>query len=324
MPTSLAYKLRLTAAALNCATRKELCQRFRAVAPATVVDLDSCHKWLQGVAKPRNPSVYEDWARLIGTRRPGAWIAACSPEAFATELCALLSADRAELEARAARFGGGRAAPRPGAAALPVADLRAGAFVAYSWAMAPRFAGRLIRGLLTLDPGRGGRLAARYEEGFATGALRFAGQATESGRTLHLDLAAAEDPGIGRFFMVLLTHGRPLGALCGEFIGAPVHDSVPLPTASRIAMIRIEAKAVAAAAAPECYVPAEAAALASDLGRMGFAAYAAGAVAGELLDILGRPRPPIGRTGAEELARLAEACEAARPAAPQPLALVMR
>ena len=57
MPPGEAYhdiglKLRLTAAVLACASRKDLCARFRAVNPATHCDLDRLHKWMQGRALP--------------------------------------------------------------------------------------------------------------------------------------------------------------------------------------------------------------------------------------------------------------------------------
>ena len=50
----LAAKLRITAALLGCATRKELCARFRSVNPATEFDLERSYKWLQGRALPRS------------------------------------------------------------------------------------------------------------------------------------------------------------------------------------------------------------------------------------------------------------------------------
>jgi hypothetical protein len=171
--------------------------------------------------------------------------------------------------------------------------------------MSPRFEGRLIRGLLTLAGGSRGRLAAAYEEGFVAGPLRFAGSATESGRTLHLDLGAADDPGLGRFFMVLLTEGRPFDVLCGEFVGAPVHDSNPRPAVSRIVLLRIGADAARAAAEPDCYVAAGPDALSDDLARLGVAA--PGAIAEALVDVLSRPRPPLARTDVVDLTRLAAA-----------------
>ena len=179
--------------------------------------------------------------------------------------------------------------------------------------MAPRHAGRLIRGALTLEPGRRGRLAATYEEGLPGGPLRFAGMATASGRTLHIDLEAAGGSGLDRFFMVLLTRGRPLDALCGEFIGAPVEDSAPQPVASRIALLRIDAHAVSAATEPDCYLPAVTDALAADLTRVGFATACAGVVATAVLDLLGRSRPRLARTSIDDLAALAASRDGCRP-----------
>lgn len=314
MSTSFAYKLRLTAAALGCATRKDLCARFRAANPATVVDLERCHKWLQGVALPRHSSVYEDWAKVLGGEWSAAWLAAATPEAFALELCARLAADRADLEARAAQFG------RPRRAAAAPTDPHAGAFVAYSWAMAPRFEGRLIRGLLTLEPGRGGRLAARYEEGFPSGALRFTGAATASGRSVYVDLVTADDPGGGRFFMALSSPGRPVDALCGQFVGVPIHDATPQPTASALALLRIDAAAAPRAAAPDCYLAAAPAALAVDLADLGFGAAEARTVAAAVLAVLGAPLPTLARMADSAVARLAHARELTRPEGAEPAA----
>lgn len=309
-PPDFAFKLRLTAAALGCATRKELCQRFRAVNPATHMDLERCHKWLQGAAMPRSAAIYDDWAALLGPGWSAPWIAASAPDAFAATLCERLAADREALEARAAGFGASRAARQPVPAETSAGrGANSSCFVAYSWAMSPRFEGQLIRGLLTLGGSRAGGSPVSYEEGFATGPLCFDGMATWSGRTLHIDLAARASPEIGRFFMVLLTPGQPLNALCGEFLGAPVHDSAPKPAVSRIALLRISPHAAAAAAAPGCYLPAETGALSADLAGMGFQAPAP--LAHVLLDLLAQPRESLARTEVEELARLTAAGEAA-------------
>src|SRR4030095_10089810 len=55
-------KLRLTAAFLGAATRKDLARAFHRVNAATPFDVERAHKWLQGRATPREPQVYEDWA----------------------------------------------------------------------------------------------------------------------------------------------------------------------------------------------------------------------------------------------------------------------
>jgi hypothetical protein len=87
LPAGEAYhdigvKLRLTAAVLACASRKDFCARFRAVNPATHCDLDRLHKWMQGRALPRDLSFYDDWAKVLGLAQSGAWLAACPVEAF--------------------------------------------------------------------------------------------------------------------------------------------------------------------------------------------------------------------------------------------------
>jgi hypothetical protein len=94
----LAIKLRLTSAVPGCGGRKDLCARFRAANPATHFDLERSHKWLQGRAVPRSATVYEDWAKVIGTQKPGSWIAGCSVEAFLEELCVLFDADAGALK----------------------------------------------------------------------------------------------------------------------------------------------------------------------------------------------------------------------------------
>jgi hypothetical protein len=298
--SAFSIKLSLTAAALGCTTRKQLCERFRAVNPRTDVDVERCYKWLQGVALPRNAAIYDDWGKVVGLDRPAGWFAACTPEAFAEELCAHLSANRAELEARAARFAGARVAgTAPQGAGL-------GPFLVYSWAMSPRHEGRLIRGLMTLGPARARRLSARYEEGLAEGPLVFSGAATEAGRTLSIDLEPDDNPGSARFFMVLATPGRPLDALCGEIIGAPISATLAEPTASRVVALRIAPEFAAAAIAPGCYLQAHPGALAADLDRLGLGP-GAPRLSIAILDILSAVRPALGRTGAAELSSLTAA-----------------
>src|SRR5262245_48901037 len=90
-------KLRLTAALLGAVTRKDLAAAFRRVNPATPFDIDRANKWLQGRARPREPQVYEDWAKLLDLGHPGAWIADCDSEAFLDAICARHRRDRDAL-----------------------------------------------------------------------------------------------------------------------------------------------------------------------------------------------------------------------------------
>lgn len=84
MGRDIDWKLCLTAAFVGAVTRKDLAAAFRAVNPATAYDLERAHKWLQGRARPREPAVYDDWARLLDLGRPGAWVAGCDAEKLPT------------------------------------------------------------------------------------------------------------------------------------------------------------------------------------------------------------------------------------------------
>lgn len=255
----------------------------------------------------RSATVYDDWGKVNGFDRSAAWIAASTPEAFAEALCAHLSADRAYLEVRAARFGGPRAA-----GAAPGAGL--GIFAVYSSAMSPRYEGKLIRGLLTLGAGRGRRIAAQYEEGLVAGPLRFAGSATEAGRTLSVALATEDNPGGGRFFMMLMKPGRPLDALCGEFLSAPINAARSEPTVSRAVALRIDPAFGPAAVAPDCHLGADPAALAADLVALGLGDVAP-RLAAVMLDVLTGAGPAVRRTCAAQLALLTAALEPPVPSA---------
>lgn len=82
-------KLRITAAALGCASQKDLCARFRELNPRTIFELDRSYKWMQGSSLPRSARLYEDWAALLGTARPVAWLQSCTVGEFLELLCGL-------------------------------------------------------------------------------------------------------------------------------------------------------------------------------------------------------------------------------------------
>lgn len=306
MASTFASKLRLTAAALGCRTRKELCARFRAVNPATAFDLDRSHKWLQGVALPRSPSVYEDWRRLLGTAQPAGWLASCSVDAFTHELCALFAADRAELEARAAAFGRpGRAAALDETPPASPRDHRCGAFVAYSWAMSPWYSDRLIRGVLRLQPARAGRHHAVYQEVMPDGLLRLEGAATLVGRMVYADLGCDPAFGYGRFYLALLSPGRPVDAMIGDLMGATVLGSEPQPVSTPIVLLRVDAAGAAAALARECYLPPDAEPLEADLAALSVAGGRRSALAAATLAFLARERRGAAQSTTEALAAIA-------------------
>jgi hypothetical protein len=64
-------KLRLTAALLGAATRKDLAAAFRKISPATPFDVNRAHKWMQGRAQPRELQLYADLGEASRPRPNG-------------------------------------------------------------------------------------------------------------------------------------------------------------------------------------------------------------------------------------------------------------
>lgn len=240
--SDLAIKLHLTAVALGCNGRKELCARFRDVNPHTHFDLDRSHKWMQGRAAPRYPQVYDDWARVLGTKRPGAWLASCPTEDFLLEICTLHDSDPAEL----------RRHVRSQAPAVRDARQRKDAFdlylrgtyVCYSLAWSPHYRGHLIGGELTLGSGRTrSALTAIYTEALLAYSVTFEGELLLAGRTLHVTLRelTAGSP----LFMSMFLPGPPASVLCGVMSGTTAVGPEALPSMTRVVAVRVPGPGVA-------------------------------------------------------------------------------
>lgn len=272
MSLSFAQKLAVTAVLLGCSTRKELCARFRAANPATEFDLERSFKWMQGKALPRSMTVYDDWARLLGTQRGAAWLAGCSVDAFVDEVCRLFQADAAEVHQRAARFLGERA----GAGG----DGLSGDFVSYSWAWSPFRQGWLIRGTLALRPAPSGRVAAVYSEQLERQAGVFRGSGMRTGRTLLLALSGDEGEHMAQS---LLLSGRPNDCFCGIMQGFTLAGTTPEASGCRIVGMRLPD-----GGAPQGlgYLQPEAEAVARDLEACGFAPTLADRLGGAVLRFL--------------------------------------
>jgi hypothetical protein len=231
---AFAAKLRMAAAALGCTSRKELCARFRAVSPTTQCDLDRLNKWVQGRALPRAPSVYADFASVIGTAKPGSWAADCSLEEFAAELAALTGADVATLASPDSLSP--RVRPRV-AGLFGGIETLAGAFAAYSAAWSPHFRGHLVRGALRLATGRNGGLIATYTEALVGRELRLTGEARINGRSMHFTVC---DPdGDMPLFISVPVPGPPASVLCGIMSGVAFVSHESLPSACRIIFVRV-------------------------------------------------------------------------------------
>ena len=234
MAHELPAKLRVTQELLGCNSRKEFCARFRELNPRTEFDLERSHKWMQGRAKPRSARVYDDWARLLGTERSASWLVACTLDAFFDEVCQIFAADPVDLKRRAGIDEQGGTLARVGGAAI---HYLCGDYVAYSHAWSPYFHEQLIRGSLQIEPGKGNRFAARYRETFPSGQVELTGAANLVGRVLHLELHEA---GSGApFYISVLLSGRPASMLSGVASGATLAGPDPLPSATRIVLIRV-------------------------------------------------------------------------------------
>lgn len=288
MDNDFAAKLRITAEALGCSGRKDLVARFRAANPATTCDLDRLHKWMQGKARPRSGQVYDDWAKVLGSARPGAWLLRCPLEEFRAEVIALHGA-RALSPARplpAARE------PRAAAEAGPArASLMGGVqhlcghYAAYSHAWSPYYRGALIRGALHIAPTARDGLAATYTESLVGGAVRLACDRLILGQSLHMLLRepGAELP----VFMSLHLPRPPASVLCGILSGAAFVSPEPTPTASRIVMVRVPGEA--GLEESNRYLMPEPGAIARDLRALGLAEEVPEAVERRILEFLGPP-----------------------------------
>lgn len=230
----LAAKLRMAAAALGCTSRKEFCARFRGVNPATQCDLERLNKWMQGRSLPRAVSVYADFAAVIGTTKPGTWIADCSAEDFAIELAARTGAR--VLVPSQPDLMGPRADPHIGGLFGGPGTL-AGAFAAYSLAWSPHFRGTLIRGSLRLRPNERRKLIATYAENLLRRPLRLEGEVQIGGRCM--DFTLREPEGGAPLFITLHVPGPPASVLCGVMSGAAFVAHEALPSAVRIIFIRV-------------------------------------------------------------------------------------
>jgi hypothetical protein len=233
-------KLRMSASALGCASRKDLVARFRAVNKASQCDLDRLYKWLQGRSLPRSADVLQDWAKTLGSKRSGAWLASCPLADFAAELAALFDRNAQDLLASMAFAGRGLRTSQPASAAEPrMSGVRylCGTYACYSAAWSSYARGKLIRGSLVIAPGRGASLSAVYSELLMGKPVRVSGEPVMGRGTIHMTLT--ELGGDMPIFFSLFLPRPPAGVLSGIIAGATFLSPEPEPSASRIVMIRV-------------------------------------------------------------------------------------
>ncbi|RWA65415.1 hypothetical protein [Mesorhizobium sp.] len=233
MAQHVAQKLRLTSALLGTVTRKDLAAAFRAVDPKTAFDLGRADKWLQGRARPRQVSVYEDWAKLLELEQPGAWIAESDLPSFTAAIAARHGIGSAELERRAGvQFEASAHDDKSVGPAL------AGTYACYSRAWSPYRRGQLIRGRLSIGAGPGVHgFSAIYRETLPTGQLQLGGPVTPAKRSLYLHLR--EVGGEAQFFLCLFPHTQPVSVLGGYMCGTAIIGPEAQPSITRILLVRL-------------------------------------------------------------------------------------
>lgn len=280
----LACKLQLTAAALGCATGKELCVRFAAVNPSTAFTIENAYKWMRGKAQPRLSSVYDDWAAVLGVGLTPQFVAAASFEVFAEALAPhfFLAEETVATLAAAAAAEDEVARTAPAEAAWRAGHILVGRYLAISPAWASTRQGSLIAGPVDIALRPDGRLATRYREHLFGQTVEMSGDLAVDGRTAQGTITCSST---GRLFFFSLTVPPPPGSLVGGlFCGNALHDPEARPTASRIAFVRDRALGPDELETRARYIDAAPSAVAAELALLGYAA--AGGAADALLAFL--------------------------------------
>ncbi|MEI9420276.1 hypothetical protein O7A70_03690 [Mesorhizobium sp. Cs1299R1N1] len=234
MAQHIAQKLRLTSALLGTVTRKDLAAAFRTVNPKTAFDLGRADKWLQGRAQPREHSVYDDWAKLLGLEQQGAWIADCDLSGFTAAIAARHNIDKAELERRV----GAQFETSSGHDERSFAFTLAGTYACYSRAWSPYHRDQLIKGILSVEAGPGLHgLTATYRETLPTGQLVLGGPVTPAKRALYVHLKEAG--GDAQFFISLFPQSQPGSVLGGYMCGTAIIGPEAQPSTTRILIVRL-------------------------------------------------------------------------------------
>lgn len=248
-------KLRLTSVVLGAITRKDLAAAFRRVNPATRFDVERASKWLHGKAQPREAQVYEDWAAVLDLGRRGDWIAQVDLDGFVAALSQRYDIGIDDLMRHV----------RDDRKPLERSGLE-GRFVAYSHAWSPYFAGRLIRGLLTIETGGDGQSTATYAERLPTGTINLSGR-VETGQHLFFDLRDQRNELRLTFFLFM---PRSMGnVLAGLMSGFTFLGPDALPSVTRVVLIRLDDDR-SGAGATDAYLP-HGASIAADLRQLGVA-----------------------------------------------------
>ena len=260
MARDIDRKLRLTAALLGTVTRKDLAAAFRNANSNTSFDIGRADKWLQGRSRPRELSIYDDWAKVLGLSRPGLWIADSDVDTFLEEIGRRHHRDTQELRRLADESGG------TGGRQAPGVEL-AGNFVCYSHSWSPYFRGQLVRGELSIVSTAGtGRLTASYSERLPTGPMKLDGTASLNKNDLRLEVRDATGSAQVLTFC-LFPPTPPASVLGGLMMGTTLIGPEAQPSVSRVIMVRLP-PAKPRQGSRDAYLPTQGS-IAEDLGALG-------------------------------------------------------
>jgi hypothetical protein len=238
----VARKLDLTAIALGCLTRKELCAAFFRVNPNTVLTVQNCHNWLGGRSTPRSFSLYEDWATVLGLEEGPHFIMTCTLAVFTQRLAIKMDLPEALLASLNDSLPkSGEAAPQEEAADASAFSWRTnallkGSYLVLSLAWAPTARGRLLGGALRVGASDDREMRADYLETILGEKVRFDGRGVKHESTAQLALTCMAN---GRmFFMALQLPVLPGNLGAGVFAGNAVYDIDSAPSACPVLLVR--------------------------------------------------------------------------------------
>lgn len=214
--------------------RKDLAAAFRRVNPNTGFDIARADKWLHGRARPRDPKVYEDWAKLLDIERPGPWIAESDVEEFLLEVALRHGRDPEELRQRLDVQSRAPVREAPGLSL-------AGTYAVYTHAWSPYFKGRLIRGGLTIGiASRAEGSTGRYAEVLPTGRLQLEGAVALDKRALRIEVADVTQ--VSQYLnFSLFPPSPPVSVLGGLMFGTTLIGPDATPSVTRAVLVRLPA-----------------------------------------------------------------------------------
>ena len=257
-------KLALLMRVLGTVTHKQLYVRLKEINPETGYRPELAYKWTNGVASPRDPSVYDDLATLLdlndgGHPVSGSVLRACTYEVFRGLMVArystkvpsdeieptrVVNARRPKAQRRDPEYAGPEAQSGPedqietpsdiaSANALP--GYIAGAYFVLSGAWSTLQRRYVLCGELIIRARADGTWMASYLERLPGGDLVMTGQIFRIGRSLQVTLVNTAFENV--LAMTFLLPHAPGAVLSGIMSGTALHDTDMRPSAGRVLCI---------------------------------------------------------------------------------------